>query len=193
MRKTKSIISLIFLFSIIFSQNDSKDYNGWPKEELEKGFQECVNAPEMDEEKCECLMYNLPAIIGYQDYKSLNERIESNMFTEEDIGVSMEIAAVMTNCLYGDYSNQVLSKDKQWTVEQKNDAIKSCKKDMFSGAEDPSLALESCECFIFEISAKIDYVSYSAMQEREPTDSEEDKKIQGIVVNAVLQCMKGMF
>ena len=74
-------------------------------------------------------MNNLPTIINYQDYKSLNERIESNMFTEEDISVSMEIAAVMTNCLYGDYSNQVLSKDKQWTAEQKSDAIKSCEKD----------------------------------------------------------------
>tara|TARA_B100001750_G_C15176584_1_gene431932 strand:- start:213 stop:620 length:408 start_codon:yes stop_codon:yes gene_type:complete len=77
----------------------SDKYNGWPKEEVEEGLKECVAAPEMDEEKCECVIENLSKIIGYEDYEALNERIESNTFTEEDEQLSLEITLASVKCV----------------------------------------------------------------------------------------------
>ena len=55
MKKIKLIImSTIFLSSIIFSQANLKEYNGWPENQVKEMIKECILVPDMDQKKCEC-------------------------------------------------------------------------------------------------------------------------------------------
>ena len=67
MKKIKLIIiSTIFLSSLIFSQANLKEYNGWPENQVKEMIKECILVPDMDKKKCECAYSRISEIISFE-------------------------------------------------------------------------------------------------------------------------------